>query len=236
MLSISELKLQGKAAMKANYKNSVIAGIILALFGVGAFSGVRSTTSSSEVEDLTNSASELTPEQIAIIAAAVIGAGLVITIIALVLKIFVYNPLAVGAYRFFRLNIEDNNTSLAVVKEGFGEYGRVFLTLFLRDLFLWLWFMLFFIPGIIKCYSYRLVPYIIKDNPELSATEVITKSREMMNGYKGKAFLLDLSFIGWFLLTGLTCGILGVFFTNPYYYNTGAALYADIKKNSNNNF
>ena len=79
-------------------------------------------------------------------------------------------------------------------------------------------------------YSYRMVPYIIKDNPELSATEVITRSREMMNGNKWRAFLLDLSFIGWILLCVITLGIAAFFWVGPYMSSTDAALYLELKK------
>ena len=232
MWTISDLKAKGKAAMKANYKNSVIAGILLALFGAGTASGTRSTMTQEQQQTVTDASSSLTPEELAIIAIAVIGASLVVCAIALVLRIFVFNPLNVGCHRFFRLNVEDNTTPLGVIKEGFSDYGRVFFTLFLRDLFLALWCLLLVIPGIVKAYSYRMVPYILKDNPELSAIDVITKSREMMNGNKWNAFVLDLSFIGWFLLSLLTCGILSIFYTNPYYYNTCAALYTELKKNA----
>ena len=77
-----------------------------------------------------------------------------------------------------------------------------------------------------------MVPYIIKDNPELSATEVITKSRKMMDGHKWRAFLLDLSFIGWLLLSLITLGIVGLLWTNPYMQNTNAALYQELSKNN----
>jgi len=77
-----------------------------------------------------------------------------------------------------------------------------------------------------------MVPYIIKDNPELSATEVITKSRKMMDGNKWRAFLLDLSFIGWLLLSLITLGIVGLLWTNPYMQNTNAALYQELSKNN----
>ena len=74
-----------------------------------------------------------------------------------------------------------------------------------------------------------MVPFILKDNPELSATEAITRSREMMNGNKWRAFLLDLSFIGWVLLGCITCGIVQFFWTTPYMYSTHAALYLELK-------
>ena len=101
--------------------------------------------------------------------------------------------------------------------------------MFLTNLFTALWSMLFLIPGIIKAYSYQMVPYILKDHPELSATETITLSRKMMDGNKWKAFLLDLSFIGWLVLGVLTFGLVLVFYTAPYMYSTDAALYETIK-------
>ena len=95
-----------------------------------------------------------------------------------------------------------------------------------------LWMLLFIIPGLVKSYSYAMVPFLIIDEPELSANEIITRSREMMNGHKWRTFLLDLSFIGWILLTVITCGIVGVFWTNPYMYSTRAALYHELRGTS----
>ena len=97
-----------------------------------------------------------------------------------------------------------------------------------------LWTCLFIIPGIIKSYSYRMVPYILADNPELGAVEAITLSRQMMDGNKGRAFLLDLSFIGWTILTIITLGIVGLFWANPYFYATDAELYRTLKDNNVN--
>ena len=104
------------------------------------------------------------------------------------------------------------------------------VTLVLRDVFTFLWSCLFVIPGIIKMYEYRMIPYIISENPDISYSEAFKASREMMMGNKWKAFVFDLSFIGWYLLNALTCGILGIFFVNPYYYASDANLYRAIKK------
>ena len=92
-----------------------------------------------------------------------------------------------GGYRFFRKNATDQNVGAGVITEGFGEYGHTFVTLLLRDIFLFLWTMLLVVPGIVKAYSYMLVPYLIKYNPELSATEIIARSRELMRGHKWEA-------------------------------------------------
>jgi uncharacterized membrane protein len=79
-----------------------------------------------------------------------------------------------------------------------------------------------------------MVPYIIKDNPELSATQVITRSREMMNGHKWNAFVYDLSFIGWYILGIIPFAgqILTIFWTAPYKQNSDAALYLEISGHS----
>ncbi len=228
MWTISEVKEKGRNAFKANYGNSVIAGIISVLFAGGTAASVKYTQGQSEVD--ANAFANFTPEEIIAVLVAVFGVFTVAMAITILVKIFLLNPLYVGCNRFFRLNAETPGTELSAIKEGFSDYGRVFVTIFLRDLFLTLWCLLFFIPGIIKSYSYRMVPFILKDNPELSAMEVITKSREMMNGNKWRAFLLDLSFIGWILLECITCGLVGIFWTNPYMYNTNAALYLELKK------
>lgn len=226
MWTRAEVKAQGKSAFKANYGNCVIVALLLGLFGGG--SALSSRLSSSQTsEEGSSFASNLTPEQAAIIGVA----SLALLAAMLVLKIFLFNPLKVGGNRFFRLNTENPGTSLSALKEGFSDYGHVFITLFLTDLFITLWTFLFIIPGFVKSYSYRMVPYILKDNPELSATEVITLSRNMMRGNKWKAFVLDLSFLGWVLLTIITIGIVGIFWTNPYIYSTNAALYLRLKNN-----
>ena len=122
------------------------------------------------------------------------------------------------------------NATFGCVMDGFrGNYGRVVVTMLLRDLLIFAGTLLFVIPGIILTYSFRMVPYILAENPNVEATEALKMSREMMLGNKWNAFVLDLSFFGWILLTICTCGILGIFYVNPYIYATDAELYQAIK-------
>ena len=88
--------------------------------------------------------------------------------------------------------------------------------------------MLFFIPGLVKSYSYAMTFYIQKENPEMSGTEAITKSREIMHGNKWRLFCLDFSFVGWYLLSALTCGVLMIWVL-PYHMAAHAAFYEEIK-------
>ena len=166
------------------------------------------------------------------------GAVLVFASIAalfgIVLNIFVLNPLKMGCRKFFKTSAENPHKNMKDLGAGFsgGNYGSVVKTMFFRDLYSFLWSLLFVIPGIIKrCYSYRMVPYILADNPKMDANEAITLSRRMMSGHKWNAFVLDLSFLGWYIL-GLLAFVVGTLFVHPYYYSTDAQLYLTLRENA----
>lgn len=107
---------------------------------------------------------------------------------------------------------------------GFNQFGRAFGCIFLMGLFTFLWSLLLVIPGIIKAFSYMLAPYIVLENPQMPITAAIDESRRLMDGNKWRAFLLGLSFIGWWLLGILTLGIL-YFWLVPYQSITMGAFY-----------
>ena len=190
----------------------------------------QSVTSS--IEDLQNAIENMTPEdkeegRIALIVILLIAGGLVLIgiIIAVLVSAFLINPVELGCRRFFFRNLQEK-AKVAEVAFGYDNcYGNVVKTMFLRDLFLFFWALLFIIPAIIKSYSYRMVPYILAEHPDMPAKKVITKSRMMMKGNKWKAFILDLSFILWDILSLFTCGLLTLFYVRPYKYLTSAALY-----------
>ena len=144
--------------------------------------------------------------------------------------ILVLIPLIYGFYIVF-LGTVRNQTEPKIegLFEGFKvNYGKIIGTMFLMEIYVALWSLLLVIPGIIKMYSYAMTPYILKDEPELGADAVITKSMAMMRGNKMKLFLLDLSFIGWALLAIITCGI-GFLWLSPYMVSARAAFYLDLK-------
>lgn len=85
------------------------------------------------------------------------------------------------------------------------------------------------IGAIIFGLAYAMVPFVIHDNPDIAAVDALRTSRQIMKGHKGKLFVLYLSFIGWFLLGIITCGI-AFFWIQPYMYATEAAFYEDIRE------
>ncbi|MCR5291828.1 MAG: DUF975 family protein [Eubacterium sp.] len=145
------------------------------------------------------------------------------------LDILIFNPIEMGCQRFFRKNADDTSKLSNIVFAFDHNYKNTVKIMFFRDLYITLWSLLFVIPGIIKSYEYRMIPYIIGDNPTISKAEAFRLSKEMMAGNKWRAFVLDLSFIGWDLLSVLTCGILSIFFVDPYKYATDAELYLALK-------
>ena len=146
-----------------------------------------------------------------------------------VLAIIVTYPLAYGfAILFLDLFREGKPIDIGKLFDGFKDFGRVWGTLILVAIYTILWTCLLIIPGIVKSYSYALTPFILKDEPELKYNAAIEKSMRMMDGYKMKLFLLDLSFIGWMILSILTLGI-GLLFLQPYMNTARAAFYEDLK-------
>lgn len=104
----------------------------------------------------------------------------------------------------------------------YNKLGNTIVANLLIAIFTVLWTLLFIIPGIIASYSYRMTFYILDENPDMSAKEAIKASKELMKGHKWQLFCLDISFIGWAIVTAFTLGF-GVLFLNPY---TLAAEYA----------
>lgn len=154
---------------------------------------------------------------------------LILFAVILAVDIFLLNPFEVGGKRFMRMSVEGT----AQVKEiayGFDHsYKNVVRVLFYRDLYIFLWALLFIIPGIVKMYQYFLVPYILTEYPDMEYKAALQLSRDMMEGNKWKTFVLGLSFILWDILGALTLGILEIFYVNPYRSLTYAALYCKLR-------
>lgn len=92
-----------------------------------------------------------------------------------------------------------------------------------------LWTILLVVPGIIKGLAYSMYPYVLRDEPDLSVWQTLKKSEAIMKGYKGKLFLMYLSFVGWFILGAFTFGILYIWLT-PYVMTSTVKFYDDVRR------
>ena len=131
-------------------------------------------------------------------------------------------------YAKFNLNLVDGQP--ARFDDLFSEFHRIwpaFCLHFLMGLFTFLWTLLFIIPGILAAYSYAMAPYILAENPDMTAMEAIAASKEMMRGNRWRLFCLGISFFGWAILAALTLGIGGLWL-RPYEEAAHAAFYRDL--------
>ena len=213
----SELKQRGKFAFKANYWRCVLIAFILTAITAGSAANSKNESGIS-FEDLKNfNGFEKT---------ILWGSVSVAFVVAILITVFIKNPLKVGCCGFF-INNSYGPCDITALGDAFkgGNFLNIFLTMFLSNLFITLWSILLVFPGIMKSYSYRLVPYILADQPDMEWKDVLKLSSSMMHGNRWAAFVLDLSFIGWYILSGITGGLLGVFYVNPYKRATDAELY-----------
>ena len=227
MWNRAELKMRGNMAFKKNYVSAVVVALLMGIFGT--VSGESSARRVSENSDIYSG----NLFNVGMITGLLAGIATVVILIVLVAKVFVGNLLKMGGYRFFILN-QTAQPGIGTLLDGFrsGHYVNIVLTMFLRDLFTTLWSLLLVVPGIVKHYEYLMVPYIIAENPAMDYKEAFQISKQMMDGNKWDAFVLDLSFIGWTLLGVCTFGILLVFYVEPYIYLTRAELYHALKNNN----
>ena len=146
------------------------------------------------------------------------------------LAILVALPLGVGYYNVHRnlLLRGDERMIGESFRIGFDNWWHNVWGMLLMGIYVFLWTLLLIVPGVIKALAYSLVPYILVERPELSASEAIDLSEKMMKGHKTEFFFLTLSFLGWMILSCLTLGI-GFFWLLPYMYTTYAAFYEDVK-------
>lgn len=121
------------------------------------------------------------------------------------------------------------NLTVSKLFVGFNEFGRIFLTMLLQNIYIALWTCLFIIPGFVKAYSYAMTPYVLRDDPQIRYDAAISRSMKLMKGHKLQLFLLDLSFIGWVILSCCTLGI-GFLFLLPYVNTAHAHFYEDLLK------
>ena len=151
------------------------------------------------------------------------------SILGILYTIFIGNVIVVGKSRYFIKN-HDVNPELGEIFSGFkGNYLNVVKIMFLMNLKILLWLFLFIVPGFIKAYEYSMIPYLLAENPNLSASQAFSLSKQMTTGQKMDLFVLDLSFLGWIILGLICCGI-GILFLQPYPEATRAEVYLILKQ------
>ncbi len=152
------------------------------------------------------------------------------SLVAILFTMFIADPLIVGGKRYFLKARKGEKTKIGIIGDVFKQNNllNVAIIMLLRNIYNALWYLTI-IGGIIKTYEYRMIPFILAENPKIKRKEAFKLSKQMMKGNKWRTFILDMSFFGWNLLSVLTYGLLSILYVNPYNSATMAELYIELR-------
>ena len=154
---------------------------------------------------------------------SLVGVGQILSII--------FNPIfTLGLCICSLLVVRNQELKVVDFFDGYRSFGRAIGLSLINGILIFLWSLLLLVPGIIKSYSYSQCFYLLADHPDMTGAELREESEDLMDGNRMRLFRLQLSFIGWFLLGILTCGILLVIWVLPYWHTTMAQFYEELKK------
>lgn len=232
MWTRSLLKDNAKSVLKRTYWRSFLVCLVMGFLAGGGTTAA--TANSARDADYNYDAAYSYSDGVdSLLNSAVLGIIAVVVcifaVLGIVYAVFVANPIRVGGTRYF-MEARGGNAPFGSLFSVFGKpgYGNVAKSMFLMDLFVFLWSLLLIVPGIIKSYEYYFVPYLLAERPDMDAARARELSRQMTDGEKWNIFVLNLSFFGWMLLGALACGV-GTLFVPPYIHATDAELYTALR-------
>ncbi len=229
------LKTNARTSFKRKHVESAFVAFLITLFS-GSSSSISYTHTSNNgtatttfegyemwLEELKN-----IPQEIVAFISMLLAFAFLLTF---VLTLFLHPILAVGGSRYFLKLRKNLPTGIGELTGNFkdGNYWNIVKIYFFKNVKLFFWTLLFIIPGVIKSIEYSLVDYILAVRPDLDSKSAFAMSKRLMKGYKADAFLLGLSFIGWYILAIPTFGILNLVYVNPYWYATYAEFYCCVR-------
>lgn len=229
MLLAKDFRKIARDALKGKWVLAVLVCLIAGLLGAnpvftGSDSGVNFNTEEETAVALESGAfSEAFWLILIPIVIGIVTAALIYLIIVLVIG----GAVTLGYCKFNLALVDRKEPQFADLFSGFNRFGAGFCVQFLRGLYIFLWSLLFVIPGIIASYRYAMSAYILAEHPEMTASEAIETSKKMMVGNKWRLFCLEFSFIGWSILCAFTFGI-GNLILRPYREAAYAAFYREI--------
>lgn len=229
----SDFRASARSALIGRWGIAVLAGLIAGALGAlgGNTVSVNMDPNDSEgkafwkiLQQIFFDGREI-PEEFII---GVLSGTLVILLTMLAVSIFIGSVVWVG-YARFNLDLLDyrDDPKLKALFAYFPQWRTAVAASLLQGLYIWLWSLLFIIPGVIASLNYAMTAYILAEHPHLAATEAMEKSKSMMYGNRWRLFCLEFSFFGWNLLSAITLGIAELW-VRPYRQAAVAAFYRDI--------
>lgn len=221
------IKTRAKDVLRKNYWEAFLISLIVGFASGG--SNVKLNYNGNRYNLQFGRGAMLSPEQIKYFLGMSLVA-LTVFFITLSLRIFLGYCLEVGGRKFY-IKAAEGESRMGYIGFCFKKeyYSDILITMLLKGIYTFLWTLLLIIPGIIKSYAYSMVPYILADNPNIGYKRAIELSNQMTQGEKMNMWVLDLSFLGWYIL-GLLVFCIGIIFVPPYDYATKAELYLILRK------
>ena len=226
-----------REALSGRWTVAVIAGLIASMLGAAASNGPELKFNISDSganvvlqfagQDIYTTGGGWNPHLTGFLvsgATFLIFAALIMAVIYFILG----SVIEIG-YARFNLDLVDRQKEpeIGTLFGYFAHWKTTAAAKFLQGLYVFLWSLLFIIPGIIARYSYAMTDYILAENPELTASEAIERSKQVMEGNRFRLFCLELSFVGWEILCALTMGI-GNLWLRPYRKAASAVFYREV--------
>ena len=153
---------------------------------------------------------------------------LLLPVVCLLLDFLIGGAISLGIAHYFTNLAANRNAQIGDLFAYFRHLGKAIWMSLVTFCYVFLWSLLFVIPGIIATYRYAMVPYLIAEFPDLSVTEAMDESARLMRGNKFRLFCLQLSFIGWIFLSVLFTFGIGLLWVMPYMQAADAAFYLDV--------
>lgn len=235
MFTSKEYRKIARDKLKGNWGRAVLISFLAALLGGSSGSGSSSVSSSASsateaasgagVEGALGSVGEAISGN-PLLSGVIASAGLLLAVVGIAL-LLVGGAVRLGHCRYYtELVLNNKSNSVGILFSRFDIFLKAAWLNILIAFKVLLWTLLFIIPGIIAAYRYALAPYILAENPNMKASEAINESKRLMQGHKGRLFGLQISFIGWAILSACTLGI-GNLWLVPYTEAATAAFYID---------
>jgi uncharacterized membrane protein len=210
-----EYRRTGKELTKGKILNIFLVGLIFSIV-LSIITGIGQTF-----------APTIDRETMIVIDPGMPALNLLFSVLALLVSGYVtygFTKMMIGVTKNEQPNIENVLTSS--VKD---QPIKAPLLMFITNVFLALWTLLFIIPGLVKSYSYAMTSFILVNEPNIQPVDAITKSRKLMDGKKMQLFLLDLSYVGWYILSLFTLGILFIW-VSPWHQTARTLFFTDAYK------
>ncbi|WP_138754502.1 DUF975 family protein [Paenibacillus sinopodophylli] len=225
-----ELKQRAKEVLRTSYWKAFLVSIILVFVSGGGSPPSFNFGSFGSSGAQGSSGLEVDWEAIAPFIPVFIIIFIIVFLLAIAFRVFLLSPLEAGTMRYFKQAAE-HEVNLNHIGYAFSKhrYWDIVKAMVWRIFLNFLWFLLLFIPGIVKSYAYSMVPFILADNPNIGYRRAVDLSKQMTRGHKFRIFVLDLSFLGWILL-GMLVFFVGVLFVLPYVNATKAELYLKLRQ------